>query len=35
MICDWDVQTFNFWMEMLEREKQELSLLKSGLKVGV
>ena len=33
MICDWDVQTFEYWMEVLDREGKEPHLPKSGLKV--
>ncbi|KAK3109516.1 hypothetical protein LTR53_017151 [Teratosphaeriaceae sp. CCFEE 6253] len=31
--CDWDVQTYEYWIDLLEREKKDASLPKAGLKV--
>ncbi|KAK4546683.1 hypothetical protein LTR36_001901 [Oleoguttula mirabilis] len=33
MLCDWDVQTFDYWLDVMEREKQDPKLPKSGLKM--
>ena len=34
MICDWDIQTFDYWVEVLEHERKNPKLPKSGLKVS-
>ncbi|KAK4898394.1 hypothetical protein LTR27_003990 [Elasticomyces elasticus] len=31
--CDWDVQTYEYWIDLLERERRDLNLPKAGLKV--
>ncbi|TKA61325.1 hypothetical protein B0A55_11330 [Friedmanniomyces simplex] len=31
--CDWDVQTYEYWIDLLEREKRDAKLPKAGLKV--
>ena len=33
MVCDWDIQTYEYWLDVLERETQDRRLPKSGLKV--
>lgn len=33
MICDWDVQTFEYWVELLEREGRDAGLPKCGIKM--
>ena len=33
VICDWDVQTYDYWLEMIQREDEDRKLLPSGLKV--
>lgn len=33
MLCDWDVQTYEYWLQVLDSEKQNTTLPKSGLKV--
>ena len=33
MICDWDVQTFDYWLDVLKGESRNPKLPKSGLKV--
>jgi len=33
MLCDWDVQTYDYWLEVMRREKKDSRLPKSGLKV--
>lgn len=35
MLCDWDVQTYEYWVETLERERLDAMLPKSGLRVRV
>jgi len=31
--CDWDVQTYDYWLEMLEKEGNDPKLPKSGIAV--
>jgi D-amino-acid oxidase len=33
MVCDWDVQTYNYWIDLLEREEDDPKLPRSGIKV--
>ncbi|KAK5128021.1 hypothetical protein LTR85_005138 [Meristemomyces frigidus] len=33
MLCDWDVQTFDYWVDVMDRERQDAKLPKSGLKM--
>lgn len=33
MICDWDVQTFDWWAAQLKREARDGKEARSGLKV--
>lgn len=33
MVCEWDVQTFDWWARQLEREEKEEGVERSGLKV--
>lgn len=34
MLCDWDIQTLDYWNEQLELEKQEGREGEMGIKVG-
>ena len=33
VICDWDVQTYDYWLEMIRQEDEDRKLPPSGLKV--
>ena len=33
IICDWDVQTYDYWLEMIQQEDEDRKLPPSGLKV--
>ena len=33
VICDWDVQTYDYWLEMIQQEDEEPKLPSSGIKV--
>ncbi|KAF2768128.1 DAO-domain-containing protein [Teratosphaeria nubilosa] len=33
MICDWDLQTYEYWVEMIEKEKKDPRRAKSGIKM--
>ena len=32
--CDWDVQTYNYWLELLEKEGNDPKMPKSGIAVS-
>lgn len=32
-LCGWDVQTFDYWLDVMDREKQDPQLPRSGLKM--
>jgi hypothetical protein len=33
VICDWDVQTYDYWLEMIRQEGEDRNLPPSGIKV--
>jgi D-amino-acid oxidase len=33
VICDWDVQTYDYWLEMMRQEDEDRTLPPSGIKV--
>lgn len=33
VICDWDVQTYDYWLEMIRQEDEDRKLPPSGIKV--
>lgn len=32
--CDWDVQTYDYWLELLEKEGNDPKMPKSGIAVS-
>ena len=34
MICDWEVQTFDYWVKAMDQERSEPELPRSGVKVS-
>lgn len=35
VICDWDVQTYDYWLDVLRREDEDRTLPRSGLAVSL
>lgn len=35
VICDWDVQTYDYWLDVLRREEEDRTLPRSGLAVSL
>jgi len=33
MLCDWDLQTYNEWHKLLEKESKDVKIPRSGLQV--
>lgn len=33
VICDWDVQTYDYWLDLIRKEEEDPKLPSSGLKV--
>lgn len=33
VICDWDVQTYDYWLEMIRQEDEDRKLPPSGIEV--
>lgn len=32
--CDWDIQTYDYWLDLLEHERLDRTLPRCGIKVG-